>query len=77
MDSYHYAHFPKELSVIRIALYKEVENAAALRGRIIKAATLLGADGDRERDAINFAFIDARLVSLPEPRTRSSSLTSF
>ncbi|KZP14107.1 CGI-121-domain-containing protein [Athelia psychrophila] len=63
MDVYHYSQFPTTHSVIRIALYTKVGNAASLRERIIKAATLTGAEGDRERDAINFAFIDARLIT--------------
>lgn len=70
MESYRHAHFPPELSVVYIALYTAVTNAALLRARIIKAATGIGEEGDRERDAVNFAFIDARLVSPSTPKNQ-------
>jgi EKC/KEOPS complex subunit CGI121/TPRKB len=41
-----------------------VENASSLRQRIIKAATMQGRKGEIEREAVNFAFIDARLVGI-------------
>lgn len=57
--SYQYPQFP---SSSHIALYSTVANAAQLRSRIIKAATAVGDEGDREREAINFAFVDAKMV---------------
>ena len=59
MESYHYPHFP---SIVYIALFTAVTNAGDLRNRIINAATLAGPEGDEEREAVNFAFVDARLV---------------
>jgi EKC/KEOPS complex subunit CGI121/TPRKB len=50
-------------TVVHIALYTGVSNAATLRQRIINAASATGPEGDAEREAVNFAFIDARLVS--------------
>jgi EKC/KEOPS complex subunit CGI121/TPRKB len=63
METYQYPQFPTDLSVVHIALYTAVTNASLLRSRIIKASTIRGTEGDRERDTVNFAFIDARLVS--------------
>lgn len=63
METYIHPQFPDHLSVVHVALYTAVTNASLLRARIIKAATTHGAEGDRERDAVNFAFVNARLVS--------------
>lgn len=45
------------------AKFKHVKNAGAIRERIVKAATMEGPEGDKERDAVSFAFINAKLVS--------------
>ena len=63
METFTNPHFPKNLSVAHVALYAPVNNAKELRSRIIQAATLEGDEGEQERQAVNFAFIDARLVS--------------
>ncbi|EPQ59754.1 CGI-121-domain-containing protein, partial [Gloeophyllum trabeum ATCC 11539] len=63
METIHYPHFPPHLSRAYIALFTSVTNAGALRSRIINAATLEGIEGDREREAVNFAFVDARLIT--------------
>jgi hypothetical protein len=44
--------------------YINVSNAHLLKKRIINASTAQGTEGDQEREAVSFAFIDARLVSL-------------
>ncbi|KAI0337492.1 CGI-121-domain-containing protein [Trametopsis cervina] len=62
MQSFYYPHFPEDLSVVHIALLDNVRNAAALRTRLIQAASLPGPEGDIERGAVNFAFVDARLI---------------
>ncbi|KAF7297097.1 hypothetical protein MIND_00942600 [Mycena indigotica] len=62
MESYQLLHLPPELSHIHIALYTNVSNSAVLKKRLIAAASAEGEEGERERDAVNFAFIDARLV---------------
>ncbi|KAL1747756.1 kinase binding protein CGI-121-domain-containing protein [Schizophyllum fasciatum] len=59
MDSFTFAHVPPELSVCHTALYTGVKNAGAIRARIVAAATA----GDAERAAVDFAFVDARLVT--------------
>ncbi|KAF4574507.1 hypothetical protein EYR36_005849 [Pleurotus pulmonarius] len=63
METFTNPHFPKNLSVAHVALYASVKNAKELRSRIIKAATLEGDEGEQERQAVNFAFIDARLIT--------------
>lgn len=62
MESYHYSQFPPELSTVYIALFTGVQNASQLRSRLIQAATMVGPDGEVEREAVNFSFIEARLV---------------
>ena len=64
MESYTYKHFPDRISNVFIALFSSVKNAAELRTRIVKAATMEGREGDAEREAVNFAFIDAKLVCI-------------
>lgn len=62
MESYHYSQFPPESSTVYIALFTGVQNAAQLRSRLIQAATMVGSEGEVEREAVNFSFIEARLV---------------
>jgi EKC/KEOPS complex subunit CGI121/TPRKB len=59
MESFAYPHFS---SIAHVALFDRVTNAAELRARIVRASNLKGDEGDAEREAVNFAFIDARLV---------------
>ncbi|KAI0052648.1 CGI-121-domain-containing protein [Auriscalpium vulgare] len=63
METFTYPHFPPEFSVVHVALFTDVKNAQSIRTRIVKASTLQGRDGDSEREAVNFAFVDARLVT--------------
>ncbi|KAJ3540691.1 hypothetical protein NM688_g6192 [Phlebia brevispora] len=63
MESYQYSQFPPELSNVHITLFTEVTNAAHLRTRLIQAATMPGPEGEAEREAVNFSFIDARLIT--------------
>ncbi|KAI9059004.1 CGI-121-domain-containing protein [Trametes sanguinea] len=62
METFRYSHLPPELSTVHIALFTDVTNSTALRSRIVRASQLEGPDGDAEREAVNFAFIDARLI---------------
>lgn len=59
MESVHFPHFPAS---VHIALFNNVKNAKSLRTRLIAASTMEGEDGERERAAVNFGFIDGRLV---------------
>ncbi|KAG1856305.1 CGI-121-domain-containing protein [Suillus tomentosus] len=63
METYYYSQFNH--AVVHVALFDDVTNAAAIRSRIVQAARNLGVDGNTEREAVNFAFIDARLISSP------------
>ncbi|KAI6039258.1 kinase binding protein CGI-121-domain-containing protein [Pisolithus marmoratus] len=60
METYHYPQFN---AVVYAAKFNDVKNAEALRSRIVKAASLDGAEGESERDAVNFAFIEAKLIT--------------
>ncbi|KAJ7058213.1 kinase binding protein CGI-121-domain-containing protein [Mycena amicta] len=62
MDSYQLPHLAAH---IHAGLYTGVSNAAALKKRLINAASAEGVEGEREREAVNFAFIDARLITSP------------
>lgn len=59
MESFAYPHFS---SIAHVALFNGVTNAAELRARIVRASSLEGDEGDAERETVNFAFINARLV---------------
>ncbi|KAF9475898.1 CGI-121-domain-containing protein [Pholiota conissans] len=63
MESLHFPQFDPQISQVSIALFTKVSNAGALKLRIIAAATAEGQAGDVEREAVNFAFIDARLIT--------------
>ncbi|KAF5388147.1 hypothetical protein D9615_000010 [Tricholomella constricta] len=63
METFTFPQFSTDRSVVHTALYTNISNAAALRKRIIEAAVAEGEAGERERDAVNFAFIDARLIT--------------
>ena len=59
METFIYTHLDLQ---VHIALFRNVLNSSDLRKRIIAAATLTGEEGDAERERVNFAFVDARLV---------------
>ncbi|CAE6451617.1 unnamed protein product [Rhizoctonia solani] len=63
MLSSHYKFFPPELSHVHIALFTNVQNASELRSRLIKASTMEGEEGEKEREAVNFAFVDATPIT--------------
>ncbi|KAJ7465297.1 kinase binding protein CGI-121-domain-containing protein [Mycena latifolia] len=63
MESYQLPQFPNHLSCVHAALYTDVSDSDLLRKRLITASTAEGIDGERERDALNFAFIEARLIT--------------
>lgn len=62
MESFCYPQFPPQFTTVYVALFTEVENAAELKKRLVAASVMPGEEGDIEREAVNFAFIDARLV---------------
>ncbi|KAJ2923850.1 hypothetical protein H1R20_g13244, partial [Candolleomyces eurysporus] len=63
MQTTTFPHVPHDSSSARYALFRDVENAPALRQRIVKASTMQGKKGELEKEAVNFAFIDARLIT--------------
>jgi EKC/KEOPS complex subunit CGI121/TPRKB len=62
MESFSFPTLRPHHSVAHATLYTDIKNAISLRRRIIGAAAMDGEEGDREREAVNFAFINARLV---------------
>ncbi|KZT13190.1 CGI-121-domain-containing protein, partial [Laetiporus sulphureus 93-53] len=65
MQTFRYAYFPADVCTVHVALFADVANAAAVRARIIRASITEGQEGEHEREAVNFAFVDARLISSP------------
>jgi EKC/KEOPS complex subunit CGI121/TPRKB len=63
MESYNLPHFPVEHSSIHLAFFRNVTNSADLRKRLVAAATMEGSEGDVERDILDYAFIEANMVS--------------
>ncbi|THG93396.1 hypothetical protein EW026_g7828 [Hermanssonia centrifuga] len=63
MESFSYPQFPRDVSTVYIALFDRVSNAAEIRSRLVKAVSMTGPEGEHEREIMNFAFIDARLIS--------------
>jgi EKC/KEOPS complex subunit CGI121/TPRKB len=64
MESLHFLHFQGNRCYAHIALFRNVTNSKKLKNRIISASLTEGELGDKEREALSFAFINARLVSL-------------
>ncbi|PSR72866.1 hypothetical protein PHLCEN_2v11233 [Hermanssonia centrifuga] len=62
MESFSYPQFPRDVSTVYIALFDRVSNAAEIRSRLVKAVSMTGPEGEHEREIMNFAFIDARLI---------------
>ncbi|KZT63978.1 CGI-121-domain-containing protein [Daedalea quercina L-15889] len=63
METFRYTHLPAAHAHAYVALFDHVSNAAHLRQRIVRASQLEGPEGDHEREAVNFAFVDARLIT--------------
>lgn len=59
MERLHFTSFKK---TIYIGLFEEVLNSQVLIERIQNAAKLEAPEGEHERERVNYAFIDARLV---------------
>ncbi|KAG7529522.1 hypothetical protein FFLO_05590 [Filobasidium floriforme] len=62
MESYHLSHFPVDHSSVHLAFFKNVTNSADLRKRLVAAATMEGEEGDRERDLLDYAFVEANMI---------------
>ena len=60
MEVYDYPQFSLQAA---ICLFTDVKNGPEIRRKIIEAATCQGEEGEALRDAVNFAFVDAKLVS--------------
>ena len=63
METYVFPHMPSGLREVHLALFPSITSGASLRERLIAAASLpASAEGDAEREQVNFAFIDASMV---------------
>jgi len=60
MECLHFAAFKKRAY---IGLFENVSNAEEVLSRIQQAAKAEGPEGDKERELINYAFIDAELIT--------------
>ncbi|PVF93536.1 CGI-121-domain-containing protein [Serendipita vermifera] len=60
MEAYQFPHLG---TTIYLALFKNVQNAASLKARLVAASTMQGEEGVQERAAVNFAFVDGRLIT--------------
>lgn len=60
MEVYGYPQFGLQATV---CLLTDVKNGPEIRKKILEAATCQVEVGEALRDAVNFAFVDARLVS--------------
>jgi EKC/KEOPS complex subunit CGI121/TPRKB len=72
METYTLPHFPLPYSTIHIALFHTVTNSPSIRRQLIAASTATGPEGDALRSAVDYAFLDARLVRLPPSLTPSA-----
>ncbi|KAK0226974.1 kinase binding protein CGI-121-domain-containing protein [Armillaria nabsnona] len=62
MDSFTFDHLHHN-QVAHVALYSPINNASDIRKRIVAAARADGHEGEKERDEMNFAFVDATLIT--------------
>ncbi|GAA5851853.1 hypothetical protein JCM9279_001908 [Rhodotorula babjevae] len=61
METYPLLH---HRATVHLALIHPIHNAAALRTRLVSASTLPQDEaGNRERSAVDFAFVDARMIT--------------
>lgn len=68
MESYHLSQYSLSYSSIHLALFHNVTNSAELRKRLVAASTMEGLEGDRERDRLDYAFVEADMVSIQQLR---------
>jgi len=68
MDLFFFPHLAPSCATIHVALFLNVQNASHLKRQIISAAVMEGEAGEAAREQVNYAFIDARFVSLSLPR---------
>lgn len=61
METHTFPYFDDSLSTVHISLFHHVRNAAELRSQLIAASQL--PPNDPEQVALNFAFIDAKVIA--------------
>ncbi|GAA6046460.1 hypothetical protein JCM3770_004933 [Rhodotorula araucariae] len=61
MESYP---LPYHGATVHLALFSPIQNAAELRKRLVTTSTLAADEaGDNERRAVDFAFVDAKMIT--------------
>jgi EKC/KEOPS complex subunit CGI121/TPRKB len=65
--------FPAELRQVTLALYANLADPAGLRARLIKASTMEGPTGGEERQRLDYAFLDSKMVRLVVPSVSRES----
>jgi len=60
MECFRYTDFRR---IAFVGLFENISNSQDLLERIQRAAKLAGPEGDRERELVKFAFIDAALIT--------------
>lgn len=61
MESFRFNH---NKNVAYALLFIPVNDPGKIKQRIIDAAKIEGPEGDEEREAVNFSFIEASLVNI-------------
>jgi len=56
-------HLPALNKTAFVSLFKDIQNPGSILSRIQSASKLEGEEGDRERQRVNFAFVDAKLIT--------------
>lgn len=62
MESLSFPQFSRSHSQAQIALFRNVSNGGELKKRIIYASTMEGEEGEKEREEVNYSFVNAKLV---------------
>lgn len=64
METYTLSQFPPNVNTLHLVYFENVKNAPEIRRRLVSAATMEGEEGQRAREAVDFGFVEATLVSI-------------
>lgn len=63
METYTLPQLPEAYRRVSVTYFVEVENAAAIKAELVRAATMEGEEGEEARRRVDFAFIEGDVVS--------------
>lgn len=63
METYTLTHLPPSYRRLSIAYFDNVENAAEIKKELVRSAQLEGPEGEEARRRMDFAFVEADVVS--------------